>query len=92
MTPTVGHRGSIISVTFSPDGKRIVSGSLDQTLRLWDAATGSPIGEPMWGHAEAVTSVAFSPDGKLIASGSIDATVRLWDAGTGLPVGRAAVR
>ena len=75
-------------MAFSPDGKRIVSGSHDNTLRLWDADTGQPIGQPMTGHTGAVFSVAFSPDGKRIVSGSYDKTVRLWDADTGQPIGQ----
>ena len=74
-------------MAFSPDGTRIASGSDDNTVRLWDAATGQPIGHPLTGHTDAVSSVAFSPDGTRIASGSGDNTVRLWDAATGQPVG-----
>jgi hypothetical protein len=69
----------VLSVAFSPDGKRIVSGSNDLTLRLWDGETGKPLGEPLRGHRSPVLSVAFSPDGKRIVSGSADNTLRLWD-------------
>ncbi|KAK6971358.1 WD40 repeat-like protein [Favolaschia claudopus] len=78
-----GTATPVTSVAFSPDGKHIVSGSHDNTVRLWDAATGEAIGEPLQGHDSAVTSVAFSPDAKHIVSGSDDNTVRIWDAATG---------
>ncbi|QIS21379.1 TIR domain-containing protein [Nocardia terpenica] len=77
----------VSGVAFSPDGKRIVSGSFDKTLRLWDAATGKPIGTPLTGHTAGVNGVAFSPDGKRIVSGSDDGTLRLWDADSGQPIG-----
>ena len=73
----------VSSATFSPDGTRIVSGSTDKTVRLWDATTGKPIGEPLRGHDDWVSAVAFSPDGGRIASASMDGTIRLWDAATG---------
>ncbi|MGH2824071.1 MAG: WD40 repeat domain-containing protein, partial [Thermoleophilaceae bacterium] len=60
------------------DGTRIVSGG--DTLRLWDAKSGQPIGEPLRGHEDLVSSVAFSADGRRIVSGSYDKTLRLWDA------------
>jgi len=67
------------SVTFSPDGKRIASGSLDNTICLWDAETGLQLGSPLTGHTNFVTSVAFSPDGKRVVSGSYDNTIHMWD-------------
>jgi WD40 repeat protein len=78
----------ITSVAYSPDGKRIVSGSYDKTVRIWDASTGEAIGKPFTGHGDIVKSVAFSPDGKYIVSGSHDKTVRIWDASTGEAIGK----
>ena len=67
------------TVAFSPNGSRIVSGSDDFTLRLWNADTGQPIGEPLQGHNDFVKSVAFSRDGSRIVSGSGDNTLRIWE-------------
>ncbi|KAF7326778.1 WD40 repeat-like protein [Mycena venus] len=71
----------------SLDGNHIVSGSDDQTVRIWDAHTGLAVGEPLEGHTRSVNSVAFSPDGNHIVSGSDDQTVRIWDAHIGAAVG-----
>ncbi|MFN6103267.1 MAG: WD40 repeat domain-containing protein, partial [Planctomycetaceae bacterium] len=77
-----GHTGPVFSVAYSPDGKRIVSGSQDNTLKVWDAATGQAT-LTLTGHTATVTSVAYSPDGKRIVSGSFDNTLKVWDAATG---------
>ncbi|CRZ17147.1 WD40 repeat domain-containing protein [Mycolicibacterium neworleansense] len=74
------------SVAFSPDGSRIVSGSADSVVQVWDAVSGQPVGTPMR-HGDRVTSVAFSPDGSRIVSGSADNSVRVWDAVTGQSAG-----
>ncbi|KAF8580851.1 hypothetical protein K439DRAFT_1654228 [Ramaria rubella] len=78
-----GHRDEVTSVAFSSDGKHIVSGSSDSTVRIWDAKTGKAASAPFEGHTSPVTSVAFSPDGKHIVSGAGDNTVRVWDAEMG---------
>jgi WD40 repeat protein len=69
-------------VAFSPDGKILASASVDETVRLWDSATGAAR-RTLEGHSGSVYAVAFSPDGKMLASASNDKTVRLWDSATG---------
>jgi WD40 repeat protein len=82
-----GHGSFVNSVAFSPDGRMIVSGSHDKTIRLWGTRTGKSIGEPFQGHESSVNSVAFSPNGRMIVSGSYDKTIRLWDTRTGKSIG-----
>ncbi|KAF8667760.1 hypothetical protein AX14_006302, partial [Amanita brunnescens Koide BX004] len=79
-----GHDSAINSIAFSPDGSKIISGSFDKTVRIWDASTGVEMLPPLRGYDDWVYSVAFSPDGSKIISGSSDKTVRVWDASTGV--------
>jgi WD40 repeat protein len=78
-----GHSGLVMSAAFSPDGTHIVSGSIDDTVRLWDAVSGIHV-NTLVGHSNTVRSVAFSSDGTRIVSGSYDDTLQLWDAVNGV--------
>ena len=71
-----------MSVSWSSDGTRLASGSLDSTVRLWDASTGAPIGSPLRAHSDYVRAVAWSPCGRWLASGGGDRMVYVYDAKT----------
>jgi WD40 repeat protein/serine/threonine protein kinase len=87
------HVGEVTSVAFSPDGRRIVTGSFDRTAKVWDAGTGREL-LTLRGHERWVTSVAFSPDGKRIITGAgewsgpdkMPGEAKVWDAATGQEV------
>ena len=73
----VGHNAVVWSAGFSPDGTKVVSASDNETLRLWNVATGE-CEQTLAGHSSAVRSAGFSPDGTKLASASVDKTLRLW--------------
>ncbi|KAK6988521.1 WD40 repeat-like protein [Favolaschia claudopus] len=73
----------ITTVAFSHDSSRVVSGSEDCMVRIWDSRTGAIVAGPFKGHSSWVSSVAFSHDSTRVVSGSGDCTVRIWDSQTG---------
>jgi eukaryotic-like serine/threonine-protein kinase len=77
-----GHHAYIAAAPWSPDGKRIASGSGDKTIQVWTPATRKSV-LTYHGHSDVLYTVAWSPDGKRIASGSADQTVQVWYAAEG---------
>ena len=77
-----GHAGTVWSVAITPDGRTVVSSSLDKTLKIWDLVTGT-CRATFEGHANFVLGVAITPDGRTVVSGSGDKTLKIWDLATG---------
>ena len=77
-----GHEDDITAVAFSPDGNYILTGSSDNTARLWETSSGRQL-HVLQGHDGNVVAVAFSPDGRRILTGSWDGTARLWEISSG---------
>jgi WD40 repeat protein len=75
----------LCSVAFSPDGERLLTGSDDGWIRVYDARSGRPM-LALRAHDNRVHSARFSPDGRLIASASLDQSVRVWNAANGAPI------
>jgi WD40 repeat protein len=79
------HSNTIRSVAFSLDGTKIVSGSDDKTIKVWDSDKLEMLSEKTNAHNDWVMSVAFSPDGTKIVSGSADKTIKVWESGAPEP-------
>lgn len=77
-----GHTDEINSICYSANGDRIISGSNDKTIKIWDTSSGLCL-NTLKGHASSVKSVCYSHGEKKIISGAYDKTVRVWDAITG---------
>jgi len=73
-----GHTGQVNAVALSPDGRHLLTASHDGAIRIWDAATGSPVKSFDWGIGP-VTAVAFAPDGLTCAAAGLNGRLVLWD-------------
>ena len=73
-----GHRGSVWSVAWSPDGKQLATGSWDNSIKLWEANTGK-LQHTVQGHKNRVHKIAWSPDGQHLASCGWDGAIKIWD-------------
>ncbi|MBL9173953.1 MAG: protein kinase [Verrucomicrobiales bacterium] len=81
----LSHQDGTVSCAFSPDGRRVASGSEDGTARIWKVPSGEPVTPPLL-HENKVRQVLFSADGTLLATRTHSGAVRLWDASTGSPL------
>ncbi|HYV47513.1 MAG TPA: TIR domain-containing protein [Myxococcaceae bacterium] len=82
LTMPVGHSSSASACAWSPDGQRLLSGSYDRSLKVWDAASGECL-LTLSGHSSPVRACAWSPDGQHLLSGSDDRSLKVWDAASG---------
>jgi WD40 repeat protein/uncharacterized caspase-like protein len=83
----IGYASRIKRTSISPDGRYVVNGMLDGTLRLWELTSGRSV-RLFKGHTKWITSVSFSQNGKFLVSGSEDKTMRVWDIETGKEIQR----
>jgi WD40 repeat protein len=88
-----GHTEPVYAVALTPDGKHLVTGSFDNSVRLWELATGKQVKafDKPAGHTKMVLSVAVSPDGSLLATGGADGSLKLWDLPVDLALPRVSI-
>src|SRR5262249_46003367 len=77
----LGHRDSVVSVAFSPDGRHVASAELGSMIRVWNATTAEEV-QALKADNKPISEVTFSPDGRCLASASLDGTVRVWEWAT----------
>ena len=82
--PHAAHKNWVLYVAWSPDGKKVVSGGMDNELYMWDPKTGTTVGKPFKGHRKWITCISWepyhlNPDCTRFASSSKDGTVKIWD-------------
>jgi WD40 repeat protein len=85
------HNDEVTAAAFSPDGKRIITGSWDKTAQIWDTVNGEPLGKPIKLDDE-VEAISFSPDGGQVLTVEQNGTALLWEGYTGEPLGRLIVK
>ncbi len=78
----VGNEDMVTGLTYSPDGRLILTSGFDRTARIWDSVTGNQV-QLLRGHDDRVNSATYSPDGRYIVTASGDHTARIWDSSTG---------
>jgi serine/threonine protein kinase len=81
-----GHTGTVRCLTFTPDGQRLITGSDDQTIRVWNVDTGQQLLN-LTGHTSTIKSLVVKSDGSMLVSGSDDQTIKLWNLGSGQELG-----
>lgn len=77
----IGHKGGVLSVSYSPDGTRLLTAGVDGTARVWTIDSGESV--VLSGHDDLIEASSFSPDGSRVVTASFDGTARVWDAASG---------